>query len=120
VEPDYLLEDQNEFNIMEVLKLSEESILKKEYMGYIERSFESHHPTLYLNNYKFVLGYLQDEIDGPDAKIRGKKETLFRLNAIHVYNLELESTEIRKLQPVLGQFMNLKEINLSYNYILSL
>ena len=61
-------------------------------MKYIDKSFEKYHPTLYLNNYKFILRDLQERIDDRDENIRSKKEGIFRLRAIHIYNLELEST----------------------------
>ena len=61
-------------------------------MKYIDKSFEKYHPTLYLNNYKFILRDLQERIDDRDENIRSKKESIFRLRAIHIYNLELEST----------------------------
>ena len=49
-----------------------------------------------------------------------KKEGLFKLRAMHIYNLELESTEITELYPVLSSFVNLKEINLSDNHLVRL
>lgn len=56
---DHLLEETEETAMIELLILKEEEILKRQYLKLIEKSFEKEHPTLYLNNYKGILDYLQ-------------------------------------------------------------
>ena len=53
--------------------IDEDQILKIEYIKYVKRTFELFHPTLYLNNYKNVLSYLEQDLSDSDSMIYEKK-----------------------------------------------
>jgi len=45
------------------------------------------HPTLYLNNYKNVLCYLEQDTKNYDSRLNEKKESFFNEGAMHIVNL---------------------------------
>lgn len=60
---------------------------------------------------------MKESLEEKDPKLRKQKQYYIKTNALHIFNLELESCEIKVLHSVLTFFTNLQELNLSDNYI---